>query len=491
MRATRSLLVTMAVASLLLLPTHAAADLQSLKTSGEALVGFTGPIDLLLLSGPDVTVVRVLERVGVVHVASSDLEGLSQRLAGVSGVSFVERNDPVRLIETTSVLSVSTETASLDASGSKGTSWDGTSWDATSWDATSWDGTSWDSTSWDSTGWDGTSWDGTSWDGTSWDGTSWDSTGWDSTGWDATSWDSTSWDATSWDLGSWSGGMDPGWPDQWGLGAANFLDAWRIEEGRGHVGICMLDTGVDASHPDLRPQLLQKDGAYGVSAMGPGTSPADDVGHGTHVAGIMAAVTGNASGVAGAAREPVLSVKVMDASGGKEADLANGLAICARSGARVATMSLHLDKASPTVERAVREAQAAGLLLVAAVGNDAGPSVRYPAAYPGVLAVGAVTPAAQKANFSNYGPRLDLLAPGDHIASTFLGGSYRIGSGTSQAAPFAAAAAALVWERNPSLGATRVREILLTTARDLGPAGRDDLTGWGALNAGAAVQVAV
>jgi subtilisin family serine protease len=216
--------------------------------------------------------------------------------------------------------------------------------------------------------------------------------------------------------------------------------------------------------------------------------PADDVGHGTHVIGIMAAVAGNSSGIAGAAREPVLSVKVMNAQGGKEADLAQGLDICARSGARVASMSLHIDKASPTVERAVRAAQSAGMLLVASAGNDGSASVRYPAAYPGVIAVGSVSPNAMTSGFSNRGPRLDLVAPGDHIASTFLGGTYRVGSGTSQAVPFVSAAAALVWERAPAASATDVRAILLTSARDLGAAGKDDATGWGALDAGAAVR---
>jgi subtilisin family serine protease len=283
--------------------------------------------------------------------------------------------------------------------------------------------------------------------------------------------------------------MDPGYASQWGLGAANFLDAWRLEAGRGRVGICVLDTGVDAKHPDLRPRLLRApDGQYGVNAMKSGASPADDVGHGTHVAGIAAAVAGNSTGIAGAAREPVLNVKVMDAKGGKEADLAQGLAVCARSGARVASMSLHIDKHSPTVERAAKAAQSAGLLLVAAAGNDGSASVRYPAAYPGVLAVGSVSPDAATSPFSNRGPRLDLLAPGDHVVSTFPGGAYRSGSGTSQAVPFVSAAAALVWERAPSLSAADVRAVLLSSARDLGPPGRDAATGWGALDAGAAVR---
>lgn len=455
----------------LVLPVNAAALLSlDSKESGELLVGFNGSVNDLLLSTYGASVLRKVDRLGVAHVYTNDLEGLKSRLLSSVGVAFVERNDPIYL------------------SGSwNGVTYSASSWDASSWDASSWDASSWDASSWDASSWDASSWDASSWDASSWDASSWDASSWDASSWDASSWDASSWDASSWDASSWDGGMDPGWVHQWGLGAANFLDAWRLEEGRGRVGVCVLDTGVDATHRDLRPALLTRNGVYGATAMSSGT-PADDVGHGTHIIGIIAAVAGNSSGVAGAAREPVLSVKVMNAQGGKEADLATGLDICARSGARVASMSLHLDKASPTVERAIRSAQAAGMLIVASAGNDGASAVRYPAAYPGVIAVGSVSPNATTSPFSNRGPRLDLVAPGDHIASTFLGGGYRVGSGTSQAAPFVSAAAALVWERAPGLTASDVRGVLLASARDLGAAGRDDQTGYGALDAGAAVR---
>ena len=467
MSRTRGPIVALVVIVALVAPMPATASLLAPATAGELLVGFPAQVDLPLLQGLGVTIQRVMPGLAVAQVWTADVDKATTLLQLAPGVSFVERNDPVRFAG----------------------AWNGVSYSASSWDASSWDASSWDASSWDASSWDASSWDASSWDASSWDASSWDASSWDASSWDASSWDASSWDASSWDASSWDGGMDRGWVHQWGLGAANFPDAWRIERGHGRVGICVLDTGVDARHPDLRPALLKRNGVYGATAMMAGT-PADDVGHGTHVIGIAAAVAGNTTGIAGAAREPVLSVKVMNAGGGREGDLAAGLDMCAKSGARVASMSLHIDKHSPTVERAVRAAQSAGLLLVAAAGNDGTSSVRYPAAYPGVLAVGSVSPSGATSPFSNRGPRLDLVAPGDHIASTFLNGTYRVGSGTSQAVPFVAAAAALVWERAPNATAAQVRDILLSTANDLGPAGRDDATGRGALDAGAAVRAA-
>lgn len=447
-------------------PTPLAAGLLGLGgTPGEALIGFTGAIDLGLLRFLGVTVLRTLDEIGVVHVSTDDLTWLLSTAAGLTGIAFVETNDATRL--------------------------DG-SWNGVKWASSGWDASGWDSSGWDSAGWDSAGWDSSGWDSSGWDSAGWDSSGWDASGWDSSGWDSSGWDASGWDGGAAATAMDAKFAEQWGLGAARFPDAWTIERGSGRVGICILDTGVDASHPDLRPQLLRaSDGKYGASAMRNGGVVTDDVGHGTHVAGIAGAVAGNGTGIAGAAREPILNIKVMDAKGGKEADLAEGLILCAASGARVASLSLHIDKHSPTVERAVKHAQGSGLLVVAAAGNDGKATVRYPAAYAGVLAVGSVSPNAERTAFSTYGKRLDLLAPGDHITSTFPGGLYKVGSGTSQAVPFVSAAAALVWERDATLTQSEVRTLLLATARDLGTPGRDDATGWGALDAGAAVAAAV
>lgn len=430
------------LAALLLLPAPASAGLFAPGAPGELLVGFRGGVDVALLEALGASAPRTLASIGVAQVWSPDVPGLKKALTHAPGIVFVESDDPLRLAG----------------------SWDGLAYSASSWDASSWDASSWDASSWDASSWDASSWD-------------------------ASSWDASSWDASSWDGGL--VGMDPRFPEQWGLGAARFPDAWEIERGHGRIPLCVVDTGVDASHPDLRPHLMHAGGTYGVNAMAGGRGGAtDDVGHGTHVAGIAGAIAGNASGIAGAAREPILAVKVMDAKGGRESDLAAGILACVDAGTRVISLSLHIDRHSPTVQRAIERAQAAGLLVVAAAGNDGAATVRYPAAYPGVLAVGSVGADGKTSPFSNRGARLDLVAPGDHIVSTFPGNGYRVGSGTSQATPFVAAAAALAWERDPSASAADVRALLLDHARDLGLTGRDDLTGHGALHAGAAVAAA-
>jgi subtilisin family serine protease len=410
--------------------------------AGELLVGFKGAPDGPLVSRLGGTVVRDVGGLGVLHVRAANPDAVARLLRANPAVAFVEPND--RLVRPSGAF----------------------------------DGTAWSSSSWDSSGWDAAAWDSSSWDSSSWDSSAWDSAGWDSSAWDS--------------AGRTAGAtMDAAFPVQWGLGAAHFDRAWKLERGNRSVTICVLDTGVDGDHPDLAASLWrQPSGVAGVSKILGRSDPADDVGHGTHVAGIIAAVGGNGIGVAGAARETILSVKVMDATGGREADLAEGITHCARSGAKIATMSLHLDRDSPTVRRAVAHAQSRGMLLVAAAGNDGSTTVRYPAAYPGVVAVGAVGPDGKLAFFSNHGARLDLVAPGVKIASTLWDDKYAMGSGTSQAVPFVAAAAALVWEANPGLSAMQVRATLLDTAHDLGPAGPDPTYGHGALDAYAAVAAA-
>lgn len=427
------------LACLLLLAPAVAGGLLPTQ-AGEVLVGFNGPIDTTLITLLGGTVLATLPEINTAQVWTADVAGFIAA-ALLHGVAFAEPNGPTRIAAS---------------------SWDASSWDASSWDASSWDASSWDASSWDASSWDASSWD-------------------------ASSWDASTWTATSWGKGA---KRDPGYASQWGLGAANFIDAWRTTRGASTVSVCMLDTGIEASHPDLAANVWKsKSGVAGHDARLNPTGPADDVGHGTHVAGILAAVQANGLGVTGAAREKVQAVKVMGPTGGTEADLARGLVWCGKNGARIASMSLHIDAPSPTVERAVNYARGRGLLIIAAAGNDGG-DVRYPAAYAGVLAVGAVTPSGEAAGFSNRGAALDIVAPGWKIVSTMTGGKYASGSGTSAAVPFVAAAAALAWEVNPRLTNSGVETALKTSARDFGAAGNDPIYGAGALNAGAAVAMA-
>ncbi len=228
-------------------------------------------------------------------------------------------------------------------------------------------------------------------------------------------------------------------------------------------------------------------------------------GHGTHVAGIIAATSGNARGVSGAAPAVVvMPVKVMDSQGNIwDTAVAEGIAWAVARGARVVNLSLGGDKASAAINAAVDNARGHGVVVVAAAGNN-GSGVSQPGAYGPVLAVAAVEdrPASLDANhdglrdgcgvarfgpgdyrhapYSNVGPEVDIAAPGSCVLSTVpvaSGRSYASLDGTSMATPFVSAAAALVLSRDPSLAAAQVEAALVGTAADIGTPGPDPETG--------------
>ncbi len=282
---------------------------------------------------------------------------------------------------------------------------------------------------------------------------------------------------------------------QWGLDTVAAETAWPYTTGTGVV-VGVVDTGVDGTHPDLAGQVLA--GADLVAGTGDGRVDPD--GHGTHVAGIVAAVANNNLGVAGAAPGvKILPVRVLDSSGsGWTSDIANGITYAADHGAAVINLSLGGSDDDPAVAAAVSYAQSRDVVVVAAAGNDAeactatvttdcGNPVEYPAGDPGVLAVAAVDSALAPASFSEHGAQVSLAAPGVKIASTYPGASYIYMSGTSMASPFVAASAALVRAARPALDAKSTAAALLDTATDLGAPGRDDYTGAGLVNPRAAI----
>ena len=220
------------------------------------------------------------------------------------------------------------------------------------------------------------------------------------------------------------------------------------------------------------------------------TNPADwndGHGHGTHVAGIVAA-RNNTIGVVGVAPEATLwAVKVLsDAGSGYTSDIIQGLDWCAAHGIKVASMSLG-GGGTASLQAACDRAFSQGVVLVAAAGNSAGP-VMYPAAYSSVIAVSASDSRDLRASFSNYGPQIALAAPGVSIYSTYKGGAYATMSGTSMACPHVAGAAALAWASGLT-SAQAVRDRLTTTAEDLGPKGFDTSFGYGLVDAQRAAGV--
>ena len=297
---------------------------------------------------------------------------------------------------------------------------------------------------------------------------------------------------------------------QWGLRKAQVDRAWDVVRGSAAITVAIVDTGIDAGHPDLTGAVLP--GATFVSSPSSGCTPGttnDDNGHGTHVAGIVGANGDNGQGVAGVAfGVRILPVKALDCQGaGLLSDVASAITWAADQGARVINISLGSDADSPTLHDAIRYAALRNVLVVAAAGNCGDPSrtypnptcpslnaVEYPGAYPEVLAVGATDLNDTHAAFSNTGAYVGLSAPGVTILSTVptypttLSGSsgqttYAAFGGTSQASPLVAGVAALVLSREPGLTVAQLAERLRTTADDLGAAGTDPVFGAGRVNA--------
>lgn len=255
-------------------------------------------------------------------------------------------------------------------------------------------------------------------------------------------------------------------------------EAWEYATGNEAITIALIDTGVDLTHPDLVPNLVQ-----GVNLIRPGMPPADDNGHGTNVAGVVAAASNNDKGIAGLLwRAKVMPIKALEADGtGDEDKLGEGIRYAVDHGAKIVVLSLGLNKPSAYMESVVQYAEDNGVLLVAASGNE-GNSVKYPAAYPTVLAVGGVTADNQASALSNYGPELDVVAPWS-VFTTAMGGKYNHSWGTSLAAPQVAAVCALAWNKYPQMKPYEIRNLIRQTAEDLGTRGWDSHTGYGLLRA--------
>lgn len=267
----------------------------------------------------------------------------------------------------------------------------------------------------------------------------------------------------------------------WGI---DRIDA-DVSPGNGlGVTVCVVDTGIDQDHPDLQANIVS---GKNFVAKGVTVDPNkwdDDNGHGTHVAGTVAALD-NTIGVIGVApQSSLLAAKVLDRTGsGYLSNVIAGIDYCVSSGADVISMSLGTSSDVQAMHDAVDAAYAQGVLLVAAAGNDYGGSVSYPAAYDSVIAVSATDSSDALASFSSVGSEVELAAPGVSVLSTWKGGGYNTISGTSMATPHVSGVAALAIEANPTLTNVEIRALLQSTATDLGAAGRDTSFGYGLVDA--------
>jgi subtilisin family serine protease len=266
--------------------------------------------------------------------------------------------------------------------------------------------------------------------------------------------------------------------------------AWDVANTGAATVVAVLDTGVDRDHPDLAPNLIAGRDIVNVDA-----DPSDDNGHGTEVAGVVGAATGNGAGVAGVAwNARIMPVKVLGAAGtGFDADIASGITWATDNGADIINLSLGGFGSSTALDQAVDYAFAHDVVVVAAAGNQAAGVPTFPAAIPGVLAVTATDAQGQFAWFSNHGPWITLAAPGINVVTTALAPGPSLATaavtGTSFSSPIVAGVAALLRERHPAWGWNRVAYELVRTARDAGPAGVDDAYGFGIVDAAAALDV--
>ncbi len=268
-------------------------------------------------------------------------------------------------------------------------------------------------------------------------------------------------------------------PHQWNLPMTQTVEGWGISKGNDDIIIAVLDTGADLDHPDLQGRLVP-----GLNFIQPDLEPNDDVGHGTHVTGVISATVNNIEGVAGMTwYDKVMPIKVLDHSGaGTTYSVAQGIIWATDHGAKIINMSLGNYAQAEFLHDAVRYAFNKDVVLIAASGNDNTDQPGYPAAYPEVFAVAATDNQSQRASFSNYGSYIDVAAPGVTIASTYPDNQYAALSGTSMASPHVAALAALIRSVNPLLSNVEVMNIMRNTSVDLGYPGKDDLFGYGQIN---------
>jgi subtilisin family serine protease len=282
---------------------------------------------------------------------------------------------------------------------------------------------------------------------------------------------------------------DPSRSQQWALDALDAETAWASSTGTG-VTVAVIDSGV-SRHPDLAGKFVR-----GIDLVDGGNGRTDANGHGTHVAGIIAMTANNNLGGAGLAPGvAIMPVVVADAGGSvRSADSAKGIIWAVDHGADIVNMS-YSGSASSVEQKAIQYAQSKGVVTVAAAGNAYLDSrgtlfnpVQYPAAFPGVVGVGAVTRSLRRSSFSEVGRQVDLVAPGGSgafdsprgIFSTYAGSGYVRMPGTSMAAPYVTGTMALTIERQRALGLqVNPVDVVLGSATDLGAEGRDDQFGFG------------
>lgn len=295
---------------------------------------------------------------------------------------------------------------------------------------------------------------------------------------------------------------DPGYSNQWGLAQVNASAAWDISTGSAEVIVAVIDSGIDLNHPDLVAKLVP-----GYDFIDNDLTPNDRNGHGTLVAGIIAARTNNGVGIAGMSwGARLMPLKVLGSNGeGVISNIIEAIDWAVDHGAKIINMSFGNYQHSQSLKETIARAHSAGVLLVAAAGNDGIHAPAYPASYPYVLGVGATNRSGKRAAYSNVSVNVDVMAPGGEgtgctdpngIYSTFPTYTVSLSSsgcpkdyaslhGTSLAAPMVSGLAVLVWSMSPEFGPDLVSRVITSTTDYIGG---PFLHGYGLVDAKAALE---
>jgi thermitase len=262
----------------------------------------------------------------------------------------------------------------------------------------------------------------------------------------------------------------------------DMVSAWDIAPSAADVTVAFLDSGMNV-HTELFPRMLP---GWNIPLNSSNTSD-NCSSHGTHVAGIAAATRNNATGIAGICDAKLVPYVVVNPCSGSESWVATALVRAVDDGHRIVNMSLQYYAGTSALRDAVLYAYGLETVMVAAAGNNGSSAIAFPARWPETIAVAGLTNTGARWSQSNFGPEIDLSAPALSVQSTVDYSGYNVKTGTSQAAPHVTGVVALMRAKNPTLTAAQVREILISTATDVNTPGFDPQTGFGRLDAYAAL----
>ncbi|MBI9008485.1 MAG: S8 family serine peptidase [Tenericutes bacterium] len=272
---------------------------------------------------------------------------------------------------------------------------------------------------------------------------------------------------------------------QYGLEITNTIDAWTYTTGTSNILIAIIDTGIDTSHPEFSGRISPYSknivtNEIGLSAI------EDDYGHGTMVAGIIAANKDNSEGIAGITQNTsllIIKTNVTNEDSFKDSDLIEAIYYAIEQGADIINLSLGSNYANPQTEEAIKAATQSGIVVVGASGNEGTDELMYPASFEECISVGAVDEDMEIAIYSSFNDAVDLTAPGSDIITTSMNSGYVMGSGTSFAAPHVSGIIALYMSLYPNATINEIKQKLYATALDLGDNSLDPYYGYGLIDA--------